>query len=74
MGTALRQTIETMALDHGNAPGPWLDDLERKLITEAKGTITQGISIDAEAESLGIGIRVLQGIIGATRSGLARKE
>lgn len=72
MMDALRVTLDTVSENHNGTE--WLDDLEKELIFNAKSFITSGVAIDTEAESFGIAIQLLQGIIGATRAGLIDKK
>lgn len=71
--TALRTTLETLAEVHGSKGGPWLDELEKRLIRDAKGTIGEGIPIQDEAAGIGLGIDVLQAILDVVRENLAAK-
>lgn len=72
--TALRTVIEEQAKHHSGSE--WFDDLEKRLIRDAKGTVTEGIAIEAEANSLKLGIDVLQATLDASRRhlGLGSKE
>ncbi|MBC8718199.1 hypothetical protein [Ochrobactrum sp. Marseille-Q0166] len=72
MTDALRVTLENMAKNHKDLE--WLDELEKTLIYNAKSFITEGVAIDEEAESFGVAIQVLQGVIGATRASLTDKQ
>lgn len=71
---ALRTSIEALA--ERNEGAEWFDTLEKRLIRDAKGTITEGISIETEASGLKLGIDVLQATLNACRNslGLARKD
>ena len=71
---ALRTVLEELAEAHGNKAGPWLDDLEARLIRDAKGTITEGASIEVEAASLKVGIDVLQMTLDVVRHNLVGEE
>lgn len=57
--TALRSVIEKMVEQRGGI-GPWYDELEKELIRDAKGTISEGLSIETEAGALKLGVDVLQ--------------
>ena len=71
---ALRTVLEELAKTYGNKAGPWLDELEARLIAEAKGTVTEGMPIEAEAASLTIGIDVLQATLDVVRHNLVSEE
>ena len=71
---ALRIVVEELAKMHGNQAGKWLDDLETRLISAAKGTVTEGLSIEVEAASLKVGIEILQATLDVVRHNLASKN
>ncbi|KAB2694045.1 hypothetical protein F9K79_20675 [Ochrobactrum sp. Kaboul] len=71
---ALRTVIEELAVQHGNQIGPWFDELESKLITDAKGTIAEGFSISTDAQIIGLGVEVLQATLDVCRNSLVKKE
>ncbi|ACE93919.1 hypothetical protein PYR71_29895 [Rhizobium sp. MC63] len=66
---------ELSKLHKGNSP-QWFEDLEEVVIANAKGTVTEGISLDVEVESLKFGIDVLRAILDVSRVelGFAAKE
>ena len=72
--TALRTTLETLAKEHGSKSGAWLDELEERLIRDAEGTIAEGVPIEAEAASIGLGINVLQAVLDVVRENLAAED
>ncbi|API56737.1 hypothetical protein ACOJBM_00810 [Rhizobium beringeri] len=65
--SALWVAIENLSKIQEGKGQKWFDDLEEVALNEAKGTVTIGISIDAEAESLKFGIDVLKAILRAKR-------
>lgn len=72
MMDALRITLDTVADEKQGTE--WIDELEKKLIFAAKSFDTTGISIDEEAESFGIALQLLQGIVGAVRTSIIDKQ
>ncbi|RVO51912.1 hypothetical protein [Sinorhizobium meliloti] len=74
--TALRTTIEELAKLNEGKGQHWFNTLEEVVIRDAKGTITEDIPIQAEAEALKFGVDVLQATLNASRNqlGLAAKE
>ncbi|MDE3829334.1 hypothetical protein CN157_16115 [Sinorhizobium meliloti] len=74
--SALRVTIEELAKLNEGKGQEWFDALEEVVIRDAKGTVTEGISIQTEAEALKFGVDVLQATLNASRNqlGLAAKE
>ncbi|WP_457662733.1 hypothetical protein [Sinorhizobium medicae] len=74
--SALRVTIEELAKLNEGKGQQWFDALEEVVIRDAKGTVTEDIPIQAEAEALKFGVDVLQATLNASRNqlGLAAKE
>ncbi|MQW00024.1 hypothetical protein CN166_31150 [Sinorhizobium medicae] len=74
--SALRVTIEELAKLNEGKGQEWFDALEEVVIRDAKGTVTEGIPIQTEAEALKFGVDVLQATLNASRNqlGLAAKE
>jgi hypothetical protein len=70
---ALRTVLLELAKFHGNAPGPWLDDLEKVVIGDAKGSVAEGVPIEAEADALQFSVDVLKASLNFTRDTLAAK-
>ncbi|MER8377565.1 hypothetical protein [Mesorhizobium sp. M0488] len=66
---------ELSKLHKGNSP-QWFEELEEVVTAEAKATVTYGIPLDVEVESLKFGIDVLRAILDASRAelGFAAKE
>jgi len=67
---ALRHSLNraglTLALHHGNAPGPWLDDLEEQCIHGIKTSSTDA-PIETEAAIMRDAIAVLRFVFGEIR-------
>jgi hypothetical protein len=72
---ALRTTIEAIPSINLDDPA-WFDELESRLIREAKGAVTEGIGVETEAQILKFGIDVLQATLDACRItlGLAKDD
>jgi hypothetical protein len=73
MLTAFTTTLETLAAHKGGKAGPWLDDLQEILISDAKGTVAEGMPIEADVEGVKLGIDVLQATLDAVRYTLVGK-
>lgn len=67
LSAALLHALDDVAALHNDKLGPWLDDLEHRLIREAKNGTTGGASIELEAPASALGIEVLQGILNRLR-------
>ncbi|MBP2449618.1 hypothetical protein [Rhizobium leguminosarum] len=65
--SALWVAIDNLSKIQEDKGQKWFDDLEEVALDEAKGTVTIGISIETEAESLKFGIDVLKAILRAKR-------
>jgi hypothetical protein len=52
MGCSIMTLLDRLAEAHGNKPGPWLDEVEKTLVRNAKGTITEDIHVATEAWGL----------------------
>jgi hypothetical protein len=59
LGTALRSTLEELLIVQRDKSDDWLNQLEARLISEAKGTIAEGISIDSDARGIGLGVEIV---------------
>lgn len=70
---ALRTVLEEM-VKSSNGDQSWYDELEARLISDAKGTVTEGFSIEVEAASLKAGIDVLQTTLDVVRHTLIDKK
>lgn len=68
---ALRTVLEELAAANGGRSGKWLDDLEEKLLLNAKGTEVSGMAIPTEAKALTYGIEALKNTIAVVRRNLA---
>lgn len=71
---ALRTTLEELVSRDPEGAALWFDELEARLISGAKGTITEGIPIEVEASSLKSAIDVLQATLDVVRSNLIGKD
>jgi ribose 1,5-bisphosphokinase PhnN len=71
---ALRTALEELASRREGDDRTWYDELEARLIRDAKGTITEGFPIEVEAASLKAGIDVLQATLDVVRSNLIDKK
>lgn len=67
---ALRKAIEEGVEAHGEDARIWFEQLSHTLMTRAKGTVTEGIPMDVEAEGLRLGLRILQATLEACRHDL----
>ncbi len=65
---AIRTVIEELSKHHSGSA--WFDELEKRLIRDAKGAIAEGIAIETEASGLKFGIDVLQATLDACRQSL----
>jgi hypothetical protein len=68
--------IEQIAEVKGTDDLTWLDELHQSAVREVKGTVTEGVPIEAEAEGLQFGVDVLNAAFQAYRARLikARNE
>lgn len=73
LSSALLHTLDDLAASHNDKLGPWLDDLEHRLIREAKSDAVWDISTEAAAPALARNIEVLQGILDRLRRRLAHE-
>jgi hypothetical protein len=48
----LQQTILALAACHGGRSGPWLDELEARLVRDTKNTVFNGATMEAEAAAV----------------------
>jgi hypothetical protein len=68
---ALRQTLIMLAETKGDQALPWLSEFEDQLIRDAKGTVTEGISIDHEAPLIDGTIDYLKFVFDGVRRNIA---
>ena len=65
------QTVLKLERDRrGVAAKEWLDELEKSLIRDAKGSVTEGIAIQVEAPALQYSVDVLQAVLDSVRAGI----
>ena len=74
MANSLRLTLIQLAEEHDFQSGPWFDDLADRLVREAKGTVSEGISIERDAASIGFSLDLLEGLLGVIRNKLVSKD
>jgi len=67
----LQQTILALAACHGGKAGPWLDDLEAKLVRDTKNIVFNGASVEAEAAAVEFALRNLRTAMDNVRRHLA---
>lgn len=56
---AFKVTLLELSRLHGNKPGPWLDQLEAKVLRSIKNTVSEGTTLDEEAAMMPHAIRVV---------------
>ncbi|WP_092148122.1 hypothetical protein [Bradyrhizobium sp. NFR13] len=71
---AIDTLLTRLAEHHGNANGPWLDELEQEILREAKSTVAEGVQIEVEAEGMKIGVDLLDALIKRARFRLVTKD
>ena len=67
---AFDKTFDRLAAAHENKPGEWLDELERELVRDIKGSHSQGSSIEEEELATRASFTFLQGIFAQKRANL----
>ena len=55
--------LNALAEANGNVNGPWLDEIKQVLIRDAKGTVSESISIETEVVGMKIGIDLLDNLV-----------
>jgi hypothetical protein len=70
LGPALQTVIEKLATMRTEGDLAWFDELEKELLLEAKNTISEGVSIEAEVEGLKFGVDLLQATLDCCRDNL----
>ncbi|MGY4364061.1 hypothetical protein ACVW1A_000126 [Bradyrhizobium sp. LB1.3] len=63
MGQSIMTLLDKLAETHGDRPGPWLDEIEKTLIRDAKGTVTEDIHVVTEARGMGLGVEAITALI-----------
>jgi hypothetical protein len=71
---ALHQSLFALSAAHGGKAGPWLDQLEARLIRDAKNMTFTGTSIDAETAAVDAAVSNLRLVFGRVRQKLAARE
>ncbi|MAU20618.1 MAG: hypothetical protein CMH13_08805 [Martelella sp.] len=74
VSSALDLSIEKLAEEKGTLDLSWLDELRQQSIVAAKGTITEDISIETEADALGFAIELIDAKFQTLRLGLVQKS
>lgn len=67
---ALQTVIEKLAAAQADESSAWFDELEKELLLGAKNTVSEGISIEVEAEGLKLGVDMLQATLDRCRENL----
>lgn len=68
LAASTAQLLRTLYQAHGG-PGPWLDDIENKLIKGAKGSSADVTNEGVEAAGIRDALTILQDLIAKTRDG-----
>ena len=66
-------TLQALALIHDNKPGPWLDDLECKILNGLKNATTDVASLEREAQIVTPAIQLATDVFTDVREGLANE-
>jgi hypothetical protein len=72
--TALRQVLLSVAEQHNNQPGQWLDGLEASALQEAKGAHSTGMPLEAENAMVGVGLKAVEAIFASVRKELTNAK
>jgi len=67
---ALRASVEALAELNGTNDLTWFDELRQNTIRAAKGTVTDQIPVEVEADALRFSIQVLENEFDSIRVGL----
>jgi hypothetical protein len=68
---SLQQTIVALAACHGGTSGPWLDELEARLVRDTKNIVFDGASIEAEAAAVEFALENIRVALANVRQRLA---
>lgn len=66
----LQLAIAALAQHHGGKKGPWLDELEARMIKETKNIVFNGASMDAEAAAVRCALANLTNVFATARKRL----
>lgn len=66
--------LDGLAAANGNTDGPWLDEIKQVIIKNAKGTVTESISIGTEAAGMKMGVDLLDVLVERLRRRLVREQ
>ncbi len=69
--SGLQQAVLALASCHGGKGGPWIDELEARLIRDTKNVVFKGTSIEAEAAAVRCALTNLEGIFATVRKQLS---
>lgn len=70
LASALQTVLKEERDQQGTNAKTWLDELEKRLIRDAKGSVTEGIAIQVEAPALQYSVYVLQAVLDSVRAGI----
>jgi hypothetical protein len=74
LATALRATLEELLFVQKDKSDDWLNQLETRLISGAKGTIAEGISIESDARGIGLGVEIVHTLFDILRRKIAIQD
>jgi len=68
---ALRQTLKELYYLKGANGAKWLDDFERQLLSDTKGTVSEGVSMDDELKAVEGAMAALRFVFESVRTQIA---
>jgi hypothetical protein len=68
---ALRRTLKELYYLKGTDGAKWLDDFEQQLLSDAKGTVSEGVSMEDELKAVEGSIQMLRFVFMGVRSEIA---
>jgi hypothetical protein len=71
---ALDLTVEALAAAKGTADLTWFDDIHQETIRAAKGTVTEQIPVEAEADALRFAIEAIDAHFQSLRVRIVKME
>jgi hypothetical protein len=74
MQDALRRTLKELYYLKGADGAKWLDEFEQRLLSDAKGTISDGVSMEDELKAVEGSMQMLRFVFMAVRSEIAETE
>jgi hypothetical protein len=69
---AFRHTLVTLATEHNNSSGEWLDDLQRLIDLEIKSTSSDNTSYEGQTTYVTAALAVVSGLFSDVREKLER--